>query len=90
MKPVLLFALLLLALPAQAERPALYIEGAVGIDQHRDDSGIGGQRTLGQLTLGAEYDGIFLELQHLSDVQVEDEHGGYNVLWLGLRKRWQL
>lgn len=68
----------------------LYLQGGYGIDQHRDGLGFLGHRTLGQVAVGLEYDGLYVELEHTSDVQVADEHGGYNVLWVGFRKQWTL
>lgn len=75
------------AMPAEADNVAIYIDGAIGVNNQHDVSGIDGRQTLGRITVGAECDGLFVELEHTSDVQAADE--GDNVVWLGLRRRWE-
>lgn len=70
--PLLILVLALLALPAQAERPALYLEAALGLNDGDDVANFHGKRTLGRFAVGAEWGGLFIEADHISDVQKAD------------------
>lgn len=85
-----LFPAALAAKGASIMRPIVYVEGAIGIDQHKDGLGMFDHRTLGSIVAGVDFGGVFIEFEHISDVQVADDYGGYNVIWLGLRKEWQI
>jgi hypothetical protein len=70
------------------DKPSVYAEAAFGINRQNPDlSGtLSKQRNLGKAAVGVDYKNLFLELEHVSDVQLKDN--GMDTLWGGIRVRW--
>lgn len=73
--------------PAPAQSLSLYLEGAIGVGTEKGH-GVMGHETFGKMAVGVEYDQLFIEAEHVSNVQIADDHGGNNILWFGIRKEW--
>lgn len=78
-----------LALPANAA-PVAYLDAAFGLTEQGPDlaGSLDHARTLGRFAAGIEWRGLYIEIDHISDVQERDR--GMNTLWFGMRREFQL
>lgn len=85
-------ALAFVATPAAAdnyEGLLLYLEGGYGIER-TEGNGAFGRTSYGRAAIGLQWGHLYLELDHVSDVQLEDENGGRNTIWFGFRQEFRL